>query len=163
MARVIIAQQENECTVCPLRGPGHDSSVGVSHCLSGFNSQHQEITCWLRALKSSLMQFTSCYNRWLRIWRGETHPPDTGCHAAFLQVSTTSSEEGCRLNLQIQHSRRILNASIATTAHTSVEAISSKQSLTQHQLYPTMLWIYRRLVHRSGSIVRLFSHSADRT
>jgi len=36
--------------------------------------------------------------------------------AAFLHLSATSSEEGRWLNLQIQHSRRMLYANIATTA-----------------------------------------------
>jgi len=43
-------------------------------------------------------------------------PAVTSNGAAFLQLSTTSSEEGCWLNLQIQRSRRMVYANIATIA-----------------------------------------------
>jgi len=62
--------------------------------------------------------------------------------AAFLQLSTTSSGEGRWLNLQIQHSRGIFYANIATTADTGVGPTSNKQALTTHQLNAAMRGIY---------------------
>jgi len=44
-------------------------------------------------------------------------PPSVSSNVtAFLQLSTTSSGEGCWLNLQIQRSRRMIYANFTTTA-----------------------------------------------
>jgi len=73
-----------------------------------------------------------------------------GCHAAFLQIPMNSRGEGRRLNLQIQRSRRILNANIATTAHCLTPVLYLlRQAVTNAT--PTlsrMRGVYRLLVRR---------------
>ena len=107
-------------------------------------------------LESSVSNTDCCY-QWLPL---AIIVISNGCHAAYLQLRTTSSQDGRR-------PCKFANSALAKDferehSHTSVGHVSSKQSLTPHQLFPAMLRIYLHLGRHTGSVILSFSHSVDR-